>query len=158
MDFDFNPPPITELTPTDEQVELFAEEYVKDFKARRAAKVSGYSPDDGHRLLDLQEVKYRVQAKIHRKLQPGEVTPEWLLSQLVDNHFLARQEGKISASNTALDRIAKHNFVDAYAAAKVEVTTDKDLMDALHRGRQRVAEQHRSVDAVESVKEDISFL
>jgi len=60
-----------------------------------------------------------------------------VLMEAVDNHMIARQQGNISASNTALGLCAKHKMVDAFAAEKIEVNSDKDIMERLQRGRKR---------------------
>jgi len=68
--------------------------------------------------------------------------------EAVDNHLIARQQGNISASNTSLGIVAKHTFVDAFAAEKVEVSSDKEVMERLMRGRNRLKEEEKPDDEV----------
>ena len=62
----------------------------------------------------------------------------WLLMELVDNHVIAKQMGNMAASNTALGLIAKHKMVDAFAAEEIVVTTTKEIVERIARGRERM--------------------
>lgn len=119
----------------------FVIEYVKDFATRRAAEAAGYSPEHGYELLKRPEVMEAIQNVMDDRLEDVGIDAEWLLYELVDNHRIARQQGNISASNTALMTIAKHVSVDALASQKMEVdvTTDSDMVERIRRGRQRVS-------------------
>lgn len=68
----------------------------------------------------------------------AEVDAEWLKLQGVDNHWLARQQGKIGESTAALSFVAKLAGVDAFAAQKVEIKSDSEIIDRLLRARERV--------------------
>ena len=67
------------------------------------------------------------------------LTADDILGELWDNHRIARQQGNIAASNAALALLCKHKRVDAFAADKLNVTTDADIVDRLNAGRRRVA-------------------
>lgn len=127
-----------ELTGLKHQHMNFVIEYVKDFSARRAAEASGYSPDYGHTLKDLHDITAAINRVLESRLEASDIDAEWVLMEAVDNHMIARQNGNISASNTALNLVAKHSMVDALAADKIEVTSDKEIMDRLTRGRKRM--------------------
>jgi phage terminase small subunit len=129
-----------ELTGLKPQYAAFVVEYVKDFAARRAAEASGFSPDSGYQLLERPEIKAAIAGIIEKRLEASHIDAEWVLMEAVDNHQIARQSGNINASNTALNLVAKHVFVDAFAAEKVEVNSDKDVMERLMRGRRRRGE------------------
>jgi phage terminase small subunit len=116
----------------------FVIEYVKDFSKSRAAEAAGYSATYGANLVERPEIKAAIDRVLLDRLEASDIDAEWLLMEAVDNHMIARQRGKLAASNAALNIIAKHVFVDAYAAEKVEVTTDKEVMERLLRARQRV--------------------
>ena len=116
-------------------------EYIKDFNARRAATASGFHADQGYRILEETDVAKALTHCLTRKLNVSMIDAEWLLMELVDNHFLARQADNISASNVALGTIAKHRIVDAFAADKVITSSDKEVMDQLLRGRKRIHQQ-----------------
>ena len=119
----------------------FVIEYVKDFSPRRAAEASGFDPDSGYAILKEESVQEAINMILLDRLETSHITAEWLLMEAVDNHQIARQKGNIPASNAALNLIAKHVFVDAFAAEKVEVHSDKDIMERLLRGRQRAREK-----------------
>ncbi len=129
----------------------FVIEYCKDFSARRAAEASGYSPDSGYQIKEKPDVQAAIQKILNSRLEASHIDAEWVLMEAVDNHMIARQAGNISASNTALGLVAKHTFVDAFAAEKVEVSSDKDVMDRLIRGRERARVKQDD-------DEDVSFL
>jgi len=135
-----------ELVGLDPQRCNFVIEYCKDWSARRAAEASGYSPDYGYTLRDEPAVVEAIGRILSERLEASHIDAEWVLMEAVDNHLIARQQGNISASNTALNLVAKHTFVDAFAAEKVEVSSDKEVMERLLRGRRRLQQ------------DDVSFL
>jgi hypothetical protein len=129
----------------------FVIEYCKDFSARRAAEASGYSADHGYTLRDRFDIAAAIERVLAVRLTASHIDAEWLLMEAVDNHLIARQMGKITASNTALNIIGRHKFVDSFAAEKIEVTDDKQIMERLLRGRKRAADASKKSD------DDISF-
>lgn len=137
---------VTELTGLKPKEANFVIEYCKDFSARRAAEASGYAADSGYSLAQKKDIAASIDRVLSIRLEASHIDAEWVLMEAVDNHEIARQRGNISASNTALSIVAKHVFVDAFAAEKVEVNSDKDVMERLMRGRQRL------------LNDDVSFL
>lgn len=144
---------ITELTGLKPKEANFVIEYCKDFSARRAAEASGYSPDNGYAQAQKEHIAAAIQRVLAMRLDASHIDAEWVLMEAVDNHLIARQRGNIPASNTALNLVAKHVFVDAFAAEKVEVNSDKEVMDRLLRGRKRIKDKQDTDN-----KEDVSFL
>lgn len=128
---------VTELTGLKPKEANFVIEYCKDFSARRAAEASGYAPDTGYTLLTHEHIAVAIDRILESRLDASHIDAEWVLMEAVDNHMIARQQGNISASNTALGLCAKHKMVDAFAAEKIEVNSDKEIMDRLMRGRKR---------------------
>ena len=116
----------------------FVEEYVKDFNARRAARVSGLDPDQAYAVRDGPLVAETIQRVVEHKLASKDINKEWVLMFAVDNAIIARQSGNISASNTALTIVAKHTDVDAFAAEKHEISDSADLVTRLQRARARM--------------------
>jgi hypothetical protein len=116
----------------------FVIELSKDFDSRRAAAVSGYSADYGYTLRDDPEIQAALDIIIQYRLEASHITAEWVLMEAVDNHLIARQNGNISASNTALTLIAKHAAVDAFAAERVEIASDEAIKERLLRARKRL--------------------
>ena len=128
---------VTELTGLSPKKANFVIELVKDWAPRRAAEASGYKPDYGYTLQQDFLVIAAVDKIIAARLEASHIDAEWVLMEAVDNHMIARQQGNISASNTSLNLVAKHVFVDAFAAEKVNITDDKEIMERLMRGRKR---------------------
>ena len=142
---------ITDLTGLSPKQANFVNEYCKDFDARRAARSSGYEPDTGYQLLSKEPIAAAIDHILDSRLEASHIDAEWVLMEAVDNHLIARQQGNISSSNTALGIVAKHKMVDAFAAEKIEVNSDKEIMARLQRGRQRLHEADEPGD-------DVSFL
>lgn len=117
----------------------FVVEYIKDFAPRRAAEASGYSADHGYKLLAEQEVSDAIEHIIQQRLEVNQIDADWLLGEMVDNHMIARQQGNVTASNTALNMVGKHKRIDAFAADKIKVSTDADVMDRLVAARKRLS-------------------
>lgn len=115
----------------------FLIEYIKDFSARAAAERSGFAPDYGFKLLEREDIKHSLEGVMQQRLDSAGIDADWLLMELVDNHILARQQGKISASTGALDKIARHAAVDAYSAEKVHIVGDDMVRERLLRARKR---------------------
>lgn len=117
----------------------FVVEYIKDFAPRRAAEASGYAPDTGYSLLQKPGISAAIEHIIQERLEVNQIDADWLLTEMVDNHMIARQQGNISASNTALNMVGKHKRVDAFAADKIKVSTDADVIDRLAAARNRLS-------------------
>lgn len=117
----------------------FAIEYSKDWDARRAAAACGWAPDTGYQVREREDVQMALDLILQERLNDSHIDAEWLLYELVDNHTIARATGKLTASNTALGLIGKMGTVDAFAAEKVIMASDQDVVDRLNRARQRTA-------------------
>lgn len=128
---------VTDLTGLAPKEANFVIEYSRDFNGPRAATVSGFHPGKWADLLEKPHIDKALQQILSFRLESSHIDAEWVLMEAVDNHRLARQLGKISASNTALNMVAKHAAVDAYAAEKVEVASDRAVMERLLRARKR---------------------
>ncbi len=132
---------------------MFVVEYIKDFAPRRAAEASGYAADTGYKLLTEPDVSAAIEKVIQQRLEENMIDADWLLNEMVDNHLIARQQGNITASNTALNMVGKHKRIDAFAADKIKVSTDSDVVDRLEAARRRVA-QSQPIDE----GDDVSFI
>lgn len=115
----------------------FTIEYCKDYAARRAAEAAGYPPDDGYRLLENPRIREAAALILENRREVMEIDAEWVLEEFVDNHYIARQQGKIAVSNAALVNIGKHSAVDAFAADKLINLNDQGTVDRLLRARKR---------------------
>ena len=141
---------------------VFVMEYIKDFGVRRAAEAAGYTPEHGYKLLERPDVREAIDDIITEQLEQIGIESHWLIYELVDNHRIARQQGNISASNTALKLLMQHAEIDAMAKKKIEmdVTTDKELLERLQRGREKMNKDREQVIDIEPVQDDkpVSFL
>lgn len=137
---------ISDLTGLKPKYANFVIEYTKDFSVRRAAEASGWEPDSGYAILKRPEVAEAIDRILESRLETSHIDAEWALMEAVDNHKIARQMGNITASNTALNLIMKHKFVDAQAADKVELTSEREVMERLLRGRNRLSQRDRDDD------------
>lgn len=133
----------------------FVLEYIKDFDTRRAAKVAGWHPDTGYQLLKQENITDALSQLQQVKLENCMVDAEWVLMEAVDNHMLARQAGNIGASNKALELVGKLAQVDAFAAKKIELSSDKELAEALKRARGR-SQKLQGSDSADGG--DVSFM
>lgn len=131
----------------------FVVEYIKDFAPRRAAEASGFDPDYGRKLMKEPAVSAAIEHIIQQRLEVNMIDADWLLNEMVDNHMIARQQGNITASNTALNMVGKHKRVDAFAADKIKVTTDSDVVDRLVAARKRGRKRNKKL----KIDEDVSF-
>jgi phage terminase small subunit len=130
-----------DLTGLTDRHAAFVIEYIKDFKADEAAVRAGYSPGTGYDLLQRDDVRTAIENILSKRLDLACIDADWHLQQLVDNHVLARQEGKLSQSNAALREIGRHAAVDSYSAEKVHIVGDEEIRARLNRGRKRVQEK-----------------
>jgi hypothetical protein len=116
----------------------FVIEYVKDFNARRAAEASGFVADTGYQLRGRKDVDKAISYILSCRLEASDIDAEWVLMEAVDNVLIARQQGKISASNTALSLVAKHAMVDAMSAEKIHIDGADEIVMRLKRARERL--------------------
>ncbi len=114
-------------------------EYCKDFDVGRAAQASGFSAADGMELLSQSRISSVINRILSERMYSSEVDAAWVREQLVNNHYLALQKDNINASNTALVNIAKLAEVDAFAATKIEMSSDEQVRERLQRARQRAS-------------------
>lgn len=124
----------------------FVVEYIKDFAPRRAAEASGFAADHGYKLLNDPAIEEAIDYIIHQRLEANMIDADWLLTEMVDNHMIARQQGNITASNTALNMVGKHKRIDAFAADKIKVSTDADVVDRLVAARKRLSNRDQEQD------------
>ena len=127
---------------TDHRTLLFIIEYMKDLDAPRAAVAVGFSPNHGNELRKDPKVAAAVEKALQGRLEAAHVDADWVLSELIDNHYLARQRGELSQSNSALNLIAKHGNVDAFAAEKIELAGAEEIKERLMRGRKRMNQRN----------------
>jgi len=130
----------------------FVVEYMKDFAPRRAAEASGFASDKGYALLKEPEVVSAIEYIIQKRLEVNQIDADWLLFEMIDNHMIARQNGNLAASNRALSMVGKHKRVDAFAADKIKVSTDADVVDRLVAARRRISARD------EPDEDEVSFI
>lgn len=90
----------------------FVEEYMVDLNATQAAIRAGYSEKTAHAIgqenLRKPTIAEEVKKRQEKLGEKAEITAEWVLMELVENHKMAREIGEIPASNKALELIGKH--------------------------------------------------
>lgn len=146
-----------ELTGLQIRHAVFVLEYLKDFDASLAAERAGFARATGLDLLNRPDVKETISLVLEKKMESIGIDAEWVLMELVDNHYLARQQGKLTASNTALRTIAAHATVDAFAAEKVQVASDDEIREVLLRGRRRGVGRDPEPEEVEDEGKELTF-
>ena len=122
----------------------FVAEYVKDFNAARAALAVGKGPTTGAKTVKLPQVVCAVDLIVGARLTNNNLDAAWILNEMLDNHRLARLAGNITASNTALNLLAKHVTIDAFAAVKMD-GVDSTVGARLQRGRDRAAKRNKVI-------------
>ena len=123
--------------------------------------MTGHDPDHGHIIRDRADVKVAIGEILEDRADESDITAEWLLYEAVDNHRIARAAGNLSASNIALNIIAKHRNIDAFTADKMVIAGDAEVMARLLRGRHRVTPASPDVDIGDDLPEtvdDITFI
>lgn len=133
----------------------FIVHYVKDNSPRRAAEAAGWSADYGYKVREREHVDAAIVHVLATMLDDALPDAEALAWEMYDNVIIGRQTGNLAASNTALNMLAKHKKVDAYAADKIKVTTDADVVDRMVAGRLRALGQ---VDEEDKEPKQVSFL
>ncbi len=92
--------------------QTFVEEYLIDLNATQAAIRAGYSKDTAKEIgcenLTKPNVAKAIQEAMKERSERTQITAEWVLEQLKENHGIARENGKISDSNKSLELLGKH--------------------------------------------------
>lgn len=144
-----------------EQQRIFVVEYCMDRNGKRASDMAGVSPSTGYRWLDeCEHVRAAITNLSKHLATRGEHNADWLKEQFVENHYIARYEGNLGASNAALNSIGKLATVKAFDA-EIVVVGAEELVNRLNRGRQRVAQLRGTTDEDEpqdSGEEPLSFI
>ena len=120
----------------------FVTEYTKDFNPRRAAVACGMEPETGYNYRAKKHIVELIESFLARRVEASDIDAEWVLMEAVDLVLIAKQQGKYTASIAALNIVAKHCNVDAYAADKVKIDTADDVVQRLKRARDRVADDN----------------
>lgn len=115
----------------------FVIEYCKDTDIHRAAAACGIESNRAFELRTDPEVNMQIQRVLQTRLTTQDITPDWLMQELYYVHLLALQQGKLSVSLQTLKTLGALGKVDAYAAEKVELKSDRDVVDRLLRERKR---------------------
>lgn len=102
------------------QKAVFVIEYLKDFAPRRAAEAAGYAPEYGAVLIKDWQIQDAIRVELESRLDEAGIDGTWILYELIDNHRIARQQGNINASNTALKILAQLALIDAMANKRLD--------------------------------------
>ena len=99
----------------------FVEEYLIDLNATQAAIRAGYSQDtaysQGQRLLKNVEVSQVVKKSLQERSKRTQIDADWVLKEAAEIATMHKADNP-SAAVSALNIVAKHQAVDAFAADK----------------------------------------
>ena len=111
--------------------------YIQDFRVGAAAERVGLTASMGSKLIGTLHVEEAIARALAVRMQYQGIDAEWVLRELVDNHYIARQDSNLTASNQALGILAKHSSIDALAASRVDVAGIDEVKRLLREGRAR---------------------
>lgn len=109
---------------TDKQMK-FVDEYMIDMNATQAYLRAGYRCTEeaarvsASKLLTNPNIVGEIATRQEKLQEKTELTAEWVLNELADNHRVAKAAGDLNPSNKALELIGKH----------IGMFTDKVKMD-----------------------------
>jgi hypothetical protein len=90
----------------------FIEEYLIDSNATQAAIRAGYSKRtaraQGQRLLTNVDISAELSRQQQLLGERANLTADWVLNELMENHLLAKKAGDLVTSNRTLELIGKH--------------------------------------------------
>lgn len=98
---------------TDKQLK-FVDEYMVDMNATQAYLRAGYRCTEeaarvsASKLLTNPNIVAEIATRQEKIQEKTELTVEWVLNELADNHRQAKQLGDFAPSNKALELIGKH--------------------------------------------------
>lgn len=117
----------------------FVGQYIKDLRVGAAAERAGLSASIGSKMIAMQHVEEAICQALKVRQDFNGIDAQWVLMELVDNHYLARQDSNLSASNQALGILAKHSSIDAMAASRVLLVGEDELTRRLNASRAAMA-------------------
>lgn len=123
--------------PLNQTQEVFLSVYLATFNAQLAAMRAGITVEEAYDLLKDSSFRAAMDAQYAKVFGTPKIDANWVLRELVENHFIARQTGNLAASNAALNLIAKHALVDAFSAVKIEAVGDREKIDRILAARKR---------------------
>lgn len=123
----------------------FVIEYCKDTDIHRAAAACGIEPTRAFELRTDKDVNTQIQRVLQSNLGIKDIDADWLMQELYYVHLLALQQGKLSVSLQTLKTLGALGKVDAYAAEKVELKSDRDVIERLMRERKRRLETAQKI-------------
>lgn len=136
---------ISELPLPPEQAQ-FVLEYCKDLSIHRAAAICNIDGETAYQWRTDPEVSEQILRVLRIRMNVPEINSEWLKQELYYTYLLSTQSGKLSVAMQCLNRLGMLGSVDAFAAEKVELKTDKDIVERLYRRRKFAQEQKKVVD------------
>lgn len=105
-----NPKP--QARPLTPRQQAFVREYLIDLNATQAAIRAGYTATNAHvtgpRMLAFVGVREAVESAKGRRAESTDLTAEWVLQRLRENHAKAVELGQLSAANRAIELLGKH--------------------------------------------------
>ena len=136
----------------------FVVEYCKDLDVHRAARSCNIDAEDAFKMVAKQKVITQIQRILRSRLEVRDINADWLMMELYNLHIMCLQTGKLSTSHQVLKTIGSLGKVDAYAAEKVELKSDRDVIDRLQRERKRRVLSFAFPDKPDKPDDEPSFL
>mgnify|MGYP003640650669 CR=1 FL=1 len=115
----------------------FVLEYCIDMDIHRVATACNIRAEEAFELRQREDVSKVIQAQMQDRFTSYEITAETLMQDFYRLYHVAMQQGKLPTAVQALDRVARLGLVDAYAAEKVVLKSDRDVVERLMRERKR---------------------
>jgi phage terminase small subunit len=105
-----NPKP--QARPLTARQSAFVREYLVDMNGTQAAVRAGYSEHTASqiatRMLRFVQVAQAVEAGKAKRAEASDLSAEWVLERLRENHAKAVELGQLSAANRAVELLGKH--------------------------------------------------
>lgn len=118
----------------------FALEYTQDFDLIRACRAVGVTGVHVERLMEDERIAEAIRAIMLNRQCAGDLNVTTVKEEMLSMYYITKQTANYGQALKALDMIAKHCHVDAYAAQKVAISGDEQIALILQKGRQRARE------------------
>lgn len=121
----------------------FISEYLVSMNATAAAKAAGYSEKSaraiGCELLTKPDIALDIRKRQQQRGERTQTDADWVITELVANHTMAREKGDIGASTRALELIGKHHgaFLDRVQTQPENINVEIILPDRSIKSTQK---------------------
>lgn len=131
----------------------FVLEYCSDLNLSRASVACGIDHEEGYNLFQREDIQAHIQRILQNNVKVSDVTADDIMTMLYRLYINCMQNNKQGTALQCIKTMGSLGRVDAYAAEKVEMKDDRDVVQRLIRQRQR---EHEANEAMK--REKASFL